>query len=383
MNKRFFSRERWGVLSFIAGFALLLAACQPAPTPTQAPTVTAPTTAPTTASAAGASTAAQTMIQVATDAKLGQILVDGRGMTLYQFTKDQPGQSNCADQCLKAWPPLLESGPVQAGSGIDAAQIGTASLADGSKIVTYHQMPLYYWAGDKNPGDTTGQNVNNVWFVVSPSGEMVGAPSVPVTGDSGATGTGAPTAAPTMSADSTPTRAASGSSAAGEVQVRIAQDPTLGPILVDGAGRTLYLFTKDQPGQSNCTGQCLQAWPPLITQGSPQAGAGVDAAQLGSVALADGRRIVTYHQKPLYYWAGDTAPGDATGQGVNGVWFVVTADGNPVGAGTSMEDNPSRAGADDHPGQSSGKDDSSGKGGSESGGSGSGGSDDSGGDDSY
>lgn len=105
-------------------------------------------------------------------------------------------------------------------------------------------------------------------------------------------------------------------------------DSSLGSILVDGKGITLYLFTKDTPNASNCTGQCLAAWPPLL--GKPTAGKGVDAAKLGSFTRADGSTQASYNGWPLYYWEQDTKPGDVTGQDVNKGWYVLNRDGTAV-----------------------------------------------------
>lgn len=102
----------------------------------------------------------------------------------------------------------------------------------------------------------------------------------------------------------------------------------LGSILVDGAGMTLYMFTNDSPDTSACEGGCLENWPPLL--GEPTAGAGVDEALLGSFEREDGRVQATYNHWPLYYWVGDTAPGDTSGQDVQGVWFVLGPDGEPI-----------------------------------------------------
>ncbi len=176
-------------------------------------------------------------------------------------------------------------------------------MADGSKIVTYNHMPLYYFAKDAKAGDVTGQNVGNVWFVVSPEGKAVGM-------EAAAGSTAAPAAA--------------------EPTINVATDPTLGKILVDGKGMTLYIFAKDEADKSNCAGNCLKSWPPLVTQGKPVAGQGVDAALLGSASLPDGTKIVTYNHMPLYYYAKDTKAGDVTGQNVGSVWFVVAPDGKPV-----------------------------------------------------
>jgi predicted lipoprotein with Yx(FWY)xxD motif len=104
----------------------------------------------------------------------------------------------------------------------------------------------------------------------------------------------------------------------------VAADPTLGNILVDGKGMTLYLYKTDVPGVSNCSADCLKVSPPFVTQGNPILGAGVDSSKVSAAPLADGRKIVTYDGMPLYYYASDTKAGDTTGQGVDGVWFVVT-----------------------------------------------------------
>jgi predicted lipoprotein with Yx(FWY)xxD motif len=105
------------------------------------------------------------------DSDLGEILVDGEGMTVYLFTNDSPGVSTCEGDCLAAWPPL--AGPVEAGDGVDASLLGTTTATDGSTQATYDGWPLYYWQQDAAPGDVTGQGVNDVWYVVAPDGTMV------------------------------------------------------------------------------------------------------------------------------------------------------------------------------------------------------------------
>jgi predicted lipoprotein with Yx(FWY)xxD motif len=108
------------------------------------------------------------------------------------------------------------------------------------------------------------------------------------------------------------------------------QHQTLGTILTDGQGRVLYLFTRDEPNTSNCTGNCAQTWPPLRTLGQPTAGSGANASMLGTINRADGGVQVTYNRWPLYYYAPDQQPGDARGQNVGGVWFVVNPQGEAV-----------------------------------------------------
>jgi predicted lipoprotein with Yx(FWY)xxD motif len=215
--------------------------------------------------------------------ELGQFLVDGNGMTLYMFTRDDADKSNCAGECLANWPPLLSEGDPVAGEGVDASKLGTITTDDGSTMVTYNHYPLYYWVADQQPGDTTGQNVGGVWFVLNPAGNPVGAPA----------------------------------------ELAVSESPDLGQFLVDGNGMTLYLFTRDEPDKSNCAGDCLAKWPPFLTTGDPILGEGVDASKVGTTTMEDGSTIVTYDHMPLYYWVNDKNPGDTTGQGVGEVWFVV------------------------------------------------------------
>ncbi|GEM_PF-1263495 len=107
-------------------------------------------------------------IKVSSKTGLGTFLVDENGMTLYLYTKDTPGVSNCKDACLTAWPPLLTSGDPRADDGVTASKLGTITRDDGSLQVTYNDLPLYYYITDVQPGDTTGQAVGGVWYVVAP-----------------------------------------------------------------------------------------------------------------------------------------------------------------------------------------------------------------------
>ena len=104
---------------------------------------------------------------------LGSFLVDSKNMSLYLFTKDSPGVSNCYNGCATAWPPLLVTGSPTAGDGLDAAKLGTTKRTDGSMQVTYNGWPLYYYAKDSAAGQTVGQGVGGVWYVISPSGDQV------------------------------------------------------------------------------------------------------------------------------------------------------------------------------------------------------------------
>ncbi len=116
---------------------------------------------------------AGTKVAVANNAKLGQILVDDKGMTLYLFVKDTGTSSTCYDQCATFWPPLLTTGKPQAGTGANQSLLGTTTRTDGKVEVTYAGHPLYYFQKDKAPGDITGQGVNgfgDLWWVLTPAG---------------------------------------------------------------------------------------------------------------------------------------------------------------------------------------------------------------------
>jgi len=112
-------------------------------------------------------------LDVATDDNVGPHLVDGSGMTLYLFANDTEGQSNCTDACATNWPPMLATGDVALGDGVDPDLVGTAARADGTTQVTYDGMPLYTFVRDTEPGMIAGQGVNDVWFAVSPAGPGV------------------------------------------------------------------------------------------------------------------------------------------------------------------------------------------------------------------
>lgn len=220
---------------------------------------------------------AATVLLVESD-ELGSYLTDAAGMTLYTFAIDVPGTSNCYDNCAVAWPPLLveEGDELTAGEGIPG-ELSTTEREDGTFQVTYNDWPLYYWINDEMPGDTTGHNVNNVWAVAYPT-----------------------------------------------THVFLGGNEELGRFLVGPDGMTLYRFNPDEPGVSTCYDQCADNWPPLLVEEGerPNGNAGV-VGQLSTTERDDGTFQVTYQGMPLYYWVNDEAPGDATGHGINDVWFVV------------------------------------------------------------
>ena len=129
----------------------------------------------------------------------------------------------------------------------------------------------------------------------------------------------------------TATQAAPAPAAGGAAQVALGSNAQFGSILVDAAGKTLYVFTRDTANTPSCYGGCASAWPPLLASaGSPAAATGLDASKLGTAARTDGTTQVTYNGWPLYYFAKDLQPGDVNGQGLNGSWFVVSPTGDPI-----------------------------------------------------
>ncbi|MFD7116547.1 hypothetical protein [Streptomyces sp. NPDC056652] len=154
-----------------------------------------------------------------------------------------------------------------------------------------------------------------------------------VTGCSGGGGgapaeaTGAPEDLTAASASATASPSPS-ATVAGKVSAR---STSLGKILVDGEGRTLYLFEGDKPNKSTCTGDCVKIWPPLTVTGKPEAGTGGVKANLLSTTTRDnGAKQATYNGHPLYRFTGDHKPGDTNGQGdfwSHGTWYVLGTSG--------------------------------------------------------
>jgi predicted lipoprotein with Yx(FWY)xxD motif len=123
------------------------------------------------AAAAGGSSA----VKLA-DSKLGKILVDSQGRTLYLFQADKGTSSACSGACATDWPPLTTKGKPSAGAGLSAAALGTTKRADGTSEVTYHGHPLYLYAGDSAPGQTNGQGSDDFgaeWDVLTAAGNKI------------------------------------------------------------------------------------------------------------------------------------------------------------------------------------------------------------------
>jgi len=111
------------------------------------------------------------------DSALGVILTDAKGNTLYAFLPDDRGPSTCLDDCAASWPPFMAKGELEVSGNdedlTDADLLGEVSRDDGGSQVTYNGWPLYHFSGDEAPGDTNGQGLSDVWYVVSPKGTLI------------------------------------------------------------------------------------------------------------------------------------------------------------------------------------------------------------------
>jgi predicted lipoprotein with Yx(FWY)xxD motif len=264
---------------------LFLAGCtqQPATPPTTpAATTTATTTATPLPTPLPAAAKPADTIGTA-NSSLGTILVDAGRKTLYYFAKDVPGngKSACTGTCAATWP-AFPADTITVSSPLDPADFTSITLADGTRQATYYGWPLYYYKGDSKPGDTNGDNVNRIWFVVKP-----------------------------------------------DESVLVAQSPALGMYLTDTSGKTLYYYAADTPGTSTCTGSCLVQFPvfsadPLTLPSS------LNYGDFSTLSRADGKKQLAYKGMPLYYYIEDKKPGDALAQKYSNQFFAANISGIAV-----------------------------------------------------
>jgi predicted lipoprotein with Yx(FWY)xxD motif len=226
----------------------------------------------------------QPTIRLRTDATLGSFLVDQEGRTLYIFSSDVDGNSACAGGCLDRWP-VFNSDEIILGDGLDEADFGTIQGNDGPQI-TFKGWPLYYFAPGadgviEESDQTQGEGFGNVWYVAKDYSLMIARQEV-------MPGEGA------------------------ELH------------LVDIMGNTLYRFTVDEPGISNCSGSCITAWPVFSYPDELIIPSTLSSADFAVISRTDDERDqLSYQGSPLYYFAQDNSRGDTNGEGVNNVWFVV------------------------------------------------------------
>jgi predicted lipoprotein with Yx(FWY)xxD motif len=121
--------------------------------------------------------------------------------------------------------------------------------------------------------------------------------------------------------------------AAEPITIEVRETEPYGEHLIAEEEHSIYLFTGDRENESTCYDACALAWPPVLSEGEPVAGEGVDAAKLGTTERKDETLQVTYNGAPLYYFIQDSAPGDTTGQrnlGFGGAWHLVSPDGEKI-----------------------------------------------------
>jgi len=228
---------------------------------------------------------------------LGNVLVNANGRVLYLYTPDHRNTSVCYGKCASFWPPLLTSGKPRTAKGAKASLLGETMRKDGKHQVTYAGHPLYLFAGDKKAGDVNGQGFQKIWWVVSTAGTKI-TKTIPAAA--------APPA--TLQLGTT----------------------SLGQIITDVNGRTVYTYKPDTTTTSTCYGQCAINWPPVLVTGTPVAGKGLDASLLGTTTRTDGTVQVTYAGHPLYLFAGDSKAGDVNGEGKFSVWYAISASGGQI-----------------------------------------------------
>lgn len=231
----------------------------------------------------------------------GDVLIEDDGFTVYTFANDEDGVSNCLDPCSDTWPPV--PGDIGTDPKIDPDQFGQLSRADGTTQLTLHGQPLYTFAGDENPGDTNGVAVGTpgTWSVIEAS-DVASNPDV---------------------------EAASGSRPAPAAQqADITTGATsIGDVLTNSEGLTLYAFLNDSPTQSVCNDACAEAWPPIPGGVSFDSSLDVDASR---IERADGSSQTVIGRWPAYTFAGDADSGDVNGQGSGDVWYAIAADGTLI-----------------------------------------------------
>ncbi len=245
------------------------------------------------ATATGTSPAGTAVLQTAKATVQGKettILVTTKGLTLYYFTPDTATKTACTGDCIAKWPPLLFDGSGELKAASDLPGTLSIQTSDNGPQVAYNGHPLYTFSGDTAPGQTNGEGKNGKWFVATPDlAENGDAPPL------------VQTANVTIDGKST-------------------------TILTTAQGLTLYYFTPDTATQSACTGACAQTWPPLLFSGEGDPTASPDLPGTLSVQDTDNGSQVEYNGHLLYTFSGDTAPGQTSGQGKNGKWFVATPD---------------------------------------------------------
>ncbi|GAA2398209.1 SCO0930 family lipoprotein [Actinomadura vinacea] len=250
--------------------------------------------------------------------RIGRVVTDQEGRTLYRFDKDtaKPPASTCTEKdCAEAWPPVMTGQGQVNVRGVDQNLVGKVRRPDGQWQVTLGGWPLYRFAQDKQPGDVKGQGKSGTWYAAAPDGKKAAEPQQ----------------------QEEPQQEQGGDDRwAGWTVLKVRKDPRLGTIVTDGKGRVMYRFDKDRPKTTNCYGDCKKAWPVVqFTNWKKLKVEGIDRDLVDFIERKDdGTCQVTIDGWPMYYYAEDEQPGDAKGQGAQNVWWVVSPQGDKITAGS-------------------------------------------------
>jgi predicted lipoprotein with Yx(FWY)xxD motif len=280
----------------------------------------APGPAAATATAPAPASPGSTVAVKVADKAGAKILVGADGKTLYGFTNDIDAKSTCYSACAEAWPPVIVDAQWTVGPGLDTGVFSTVTRDDGTLQLAAGKWPLYEYSGDATSGDTNGQGSGDVWFIVGSDAKLVKGGAGTATG---------PTTTPAYGQSATPGTTAPATTVAPAAATITVAKTSLGNVLADAQGRTLYAFTKDVDGTPTCTDACAKAWPPATVSGDASAAPGITAA-VTVIDAPGGGKMMKVGKWPVYRFAGDAAPGDTNGQGSGGSWFVIGADGKLV-----------------------------------------------------
>jgi predicted lipoprotein with Yx(FWY)xxD motif len=240
-------------------------------------------------------------VKLQSDATLGEFLVDGNGMTLYIFSDDVTGQSECFGGCLAAWP-LYYAPDLKPAAGLSASDFGTITRTDGAQQTTYKGWPLYYYVDDEKAGDVKGEALGNIWYVAKPQGYSIMIANNQLVGKDGKS-----------------------------YKNDYTEGTGLTQYFVDADGRTIYTFAKDYKDTNKFTNGDAghdAIWPVFYTDIDALPST-LDESDFGVIEVL-GNDQLTYKGHPLYYFNEDANPGETKGVSVGMVagvpnWPIVNA----------------------------------------------------------
>lgn len=241
-------------------------------------------------------------VRLVDNGTFGSILTDVDGRTLYFFSLDSKGDSNCTEGCLSVWP-VFHVSSLTLDEGLDSDDFGTITRTDGAMQTTYKGWPLYYYADDDGEGDVNGDGFSDIWYVAKPDYSVMKVRAQLVGRDSGGVETNL-----------------TNSYEPGDEQTFY---------MTDAYGNTLYLFSNDEKGINNFTVEDFSnnaVWP-IFEETLMEVPSAFSSEDFGSIDVF-GRQQLTYKGWPLYYFGQDEERGDNYGVGfpAAGVWPIANSD---------------------------------------------------------